>query len=213
MATLGELKTRIRLETNRDDISSGGEAEQALTDAIGSAIDYHANELFWFNRASSTAVTTGGIATVSLPSGMLYAREVTYQYDDLLNVTLDSISRRSETGLPTHWAESEGDVQLWPIPDAAYTLSISGIADIGVPATDGDSNAWTTQALDLIDARARIYLYRDYWRDPEGAQVAAIAEMDALKRLRRESRKRASLRRTGPADAPYLRTSFSILTG
>lgn len=213
MATLGQLKTRIRLETNRDDIAPGGEAEQALGDAIKSAIDYHATELFWFNRASGNVSTVGGSATIALPAGMLYAEDVSYLEDKLVKVGIEDIEHKNAEGVPSHWAEDEGAIYLHPIPDAAYVLKVTGIADIGVPLSDGDSNAWTTQAYDVIDARARIILYRDYWRDPEGAQIAAIAEKDALDRLRRHSRKRAGLRLLGPSDAPYLRSAFNIVTG
>ena len=38
MASLLELKTRIRLETNKDDIAAGGEAVEALNLAIARAI-------------------------------------------------------------------------------------------------------------------------------------------------------------------------------
>ncbi len=55
MATLAELKARIRLETSKDDIAEGGESAAALTTAIKRAIDHYAEEPFWFN--------TGGIVT------------------------------------------------------------------------------------------------------------------------------------------------------
>jgi len=55
MSTLAELKTRIILDTNRDDMGAGGELEQALADAIADAIEFHAGTLFWFNRASGTS--------------------------------------------------------------------------------------------------------------------------------------------------------------
>jgi hypothetical protein len=49
MSTLGELKARIRLETSKDDIAQDGESAAALTTAIKRAIDYYAEEPFWFN--------------------------------------------------------------------------------------------------------------------------------------------------------------------
>ena len=50
MATLGELKVRVRLQTNKDDIAADGEAVQALSDAIASAVEHYAEEPFWFNQ-------------------------------------------------------------------------------------------------------------------------------------------------------------------
>ena len=51
MSTLSALKSRIRLQTNKDDIAADGEAVQALEDAIASAIEYYSEEQFWFNQA------------------------------------------------------------------------------------------------------------------------------------------------------------------
>ena len=57
MATLAQLKTRIILEVDRDDLGSGGEAEQALIDACTDAIEHYSGEEFWFNRASGSGDT------------------------------------------------------------------------------------------------------------------------------------------------------------
>ena len=65
MATLGELKGRIRLLTNKDDIAPDGEAVQALGDAIASAIDHYAEEPFWFSTAGVAAPpSTDGASNV-----------------------------------------------------------------------------------------------------------------------------------------------------
>lgn len=212
MATLAQLKTRIRLETNKNDIVPGGEAEQALTDAITSAIGYYSQERFWFNRASGTATATPSDGELSLPNGMLIAQQVARNGCNLQKVPLEEIESRTDIGIPKYWAENEGAIRLHSIPDAAYVFDVYGIADLGVPAEDA-SNAWTTTAVDLIDARSRLYLYRDYWRDPEGAQIAAIAEIDALSVLRRHTRARDRTPLRNPGDMPYLRRTFDITSG
>ena len=55
MATLAELKARIRLQTNKDDIAAGAESEAELTDSIASAIEHYSREPFWFNKAGVAA--------------------------------------------------------------------------------------------------------------------------------------------------------------
>lgn len=212
MSTLAELKTRIRLETNKDDIASGGEAETALTTALTQAVEYYSDELFWFNRASGTGNTSASTATISLPSGIRYPLAVSYSGETLKKVGLDEIEYRTETGQPTRWAENEGLIQLWPIPDATYTLSVFGLASTALPA-DGASNIWTSEALDLICARAKFLLYRDIWRNVEAVKLAAQAEGEALSRLRKESRRRgiAPLRSLG--DGPWTRGGFNINSG
>ncbi len=214
MATLLELKTRIRLETNKDDIASDGEAETALITAITQAIEYYSAERFWFNRASGTANTSASTAAIALPAGIRYPRAVSYLSTLLRRADLGEIEYRSETGPPSRWAENEGAIQLWPIPDATYTLAVYGLAATGIPASDGAANIWTVEALDLICARAKFLLYRDVWRDMDAVHLAASAEGEALSSLPNDPRRRgiAPLRSSG--DEPWsARSSFNINRG
>src|SRR3954454_23466020 len=147
MATLTQLYTRIILDLNRDDMGSGGELEQAKIDAVADAIEMHAGEQFWFNRASGTVSTVTGIATIALPAGMRIGRIVTRLGKALRKVPLEKTlaaetSAAPVAGPPCLWAEEGGAIHLWPMPDAAYALAVSGIADLGVP---GSSNAWTVE--------------------------------------------------------------------
>lgn len=210
MATLAQLKTRIILQTNRDDMGSGGLLEQELTDAITDSIEEHADELFWFNRTTGTKDTVAATATVAVPSGMRLAKAVSYDGAELVHINLEQIQYRTETGRPTHWAENEGAIQLWPIPDAVYTLSVYGIAELGVPAS-GASNEWTTTALELTLAATKKRLYRDTFRDPEGAAMSKLQEDDALAHLRRETRRRNQ--QALQTDIPPTRNHFNIMTG
>lgn len=211
MATLGELKTRIRLETNKDDIASGGEAEAALTRAINRAIDYYSNESFWFNQARASATTTGGTQTVALPAALRSAKRVIYSNAELLKRGVEDMDATTSTGSPDYWAEDGSNIRLHPIPDAVYSLTIVGLSSTATPSTDTASNYWTTEAEDLISARARMLLYRDLWQDGENMKLAAQAEADEFTRLMRETaRRRARLMVT---DIPPLRNRFNITTG
>lgn len=207
MATLTQLYTRIILETNRDDMGSGGELEQAKVDAVARAIEFHADEEFWFNRTSGTKATVANTATIALPTGMRVARAISYQQTPLRSVDLSTIEYLTATGQPTQWAENDGAIQLSPIPDAVYTLSLYGLADLGVPAS---SNEWTTEAYDLIVETAKKFLYRGALRDWEAAQAAQAAEEEHLAKLRRETRRRG---RTSLVSDLQTGTRFNILTG
>jgi hypothetical protein len=86
VATLAELKARIRLETNKDDISSDGEAVAALTTAIERAIDHYAEEPFWFNTAGIvTPPATDGASNIwtSEAEDLIAARVRMLLYRDL----------------------------------------------------------------------------------------------------------------------------------
>lgn len=187
MATITALYTRLILELNRDDMGSGGELEQAKIDAVARAIEHHADELFWFNRTSGTKATVGGTATIALPTGMRIATSVSYNQVPLVKVRLDQIQHLTDTGEPTQWAENDGAIQLYPVPSGVYTLSLYGIADLGVPAS---TNEWSTEAYDLIIATAKKNLCRGPLRDFDGAAAAKDEEDDALTHLRRETRRR-----------------------
>lgn len=208
MATIDALQTRIILDTNRDDLT--GELAQALTDAIADSVEDYADELFWFNRKTGTANTVAATATVALPSGMRLAQKVTYLGCELPKVPLEAMEGRTETGPPSKWADDGNTVHIWPIPDAAYALSLFGIADLGVP-TAGNSNAWTTEGYRLILACAKKILYRGSLRDPDGAALAANEEQEAISKLRRETKRRGvSELRT---DVPRNRSTFNITRG
>lgn len=214
MATLLELKTRIRLETNKDDIAPGGESVEALNLAIVRAIEYYSDEAFWFNRDSGTVSTTSGIAYVTVPYAVRVCETVSYNGVPLQKVSLAQIEHRRDSGRPSHWAENGGIIQLWPIPDGTYSLSAYGIAQIDAPASDGDETAWTNEAYDLIAGRVKLILCRALWGNIEGAQLAASEEGEALARLRQETRRRGRTALRASGDEPWsAHSSFNINRG
>src|SRR4051812_46550197 len=178
MATLAQLKTRIMLDTARDDLGVGGELAQALADAIADAVEAYADEPFWFNRASGNVSITVSGGTVALPAGMRSAGLVSRDGVALRKVPLASLQGRSETGYPSLWAEEGGALRLWPIPDAGYTLALFGIAELGLPEDPDTANAWTQEGGRLILACAKKILYRGSLRDPDGMALARDEEQE-----------------------------------
>lgn len=209
MATTAQLYTRIILDTNRDDMGSGGELEQAKIDAVADAVEYYANEPFWFNRTSGTKATVASTATIALPTGMRVAESISYQQSYLRKVRLEEIQYLTQEGQPTQWAENDGAIQLYPIPDAVYTLTLYGLADLGVPAS-GSSNEWTTSGYQLILAAAKKRLCRGRLRDLDGYKMAAEEEAEALAAIRAETRRRGI---TGLVSDLPARAYFNINTG
>lgn len=210
MATLTELKARIAAEMDRGDIGSGGESEDRLDEALASAIESHSDEQFWFNRANGSGNTTASTATISLPSDVRVPSVVAYSGQALQQVPLSSIEHLTDTGIPSKWAENEDAIQLWPIPDGVYSISVYGLADTGVPDEGSSSNIWTTEAADLIVATTKKRLWRSVYRDVEGALLAQGEEEEALTRLRRESRRRGRANLTTDLPVP---STFNIVTG
>lgn len=220
MATLGELKTRIYEECNsRTYLEPGvGDLSGSLTRAIERAIEFYADEKFWFNAYQETEPTIASQDYIDKPAAVRRIETITLpaEYVKLREVSLSTLYEARLSGAgessPRLWAEYDDDIKFYPTPDAVYTLQLVGIADIGVPATDGASNDWTTYGQDLIAARARFVLYRDQFRDIEGASVAQAAADEALRRLRRDTAKR--LKHPLSTDVPVTaRRSFDINSG
>lgn len=212
MATLDQLKTRIILEIDRDDLGAGGEAEQALIDAYTDAIEYYSDTSFWFNRASGSANTIAGVPTLSLPAGLRFADSLACNGDVLKKVALADIQDRTGTGVSSHWAETGNSVQLWPIPDGTYLITFHGLSSVGIP-TGGSSNFWTTEASKLIVARSKVGLLR-LFKEYDAMQAAQAEEAEALSRLRSETRRRATTPLRAAGDEPWLGcASFNINRG
>ena len=190
MTTLADLKTRIVTETQRDDLS--GDLAAQLLNAIQKACRYYQNEKFWFNSIITTAATVAGTATVNVPSTMLRVDRVTIpaQYTELLEATLADLSYETVQSIPRAYAYYNDALKLYPVPDAVYTLELTGLADVAAPAVDADTSIWTNEAADLIVARAKMTLYRDQFRDPEGVQFAQADVQEVFAALKRETAKR-----------------------
>jgi len=197
MSTLGTLKTNIATLLRRDDLT----AEIAI--AIARAIQHYEREVFTFNEARSTALTTTvATRTVPLPSDFVRTDKLLVTVN---NSTYEVLAEpggigelealyfsSSNTGAPSIYAIYAGAFYLYPIPDATYTLTLDYVQRPAALATDNDSNAWTTDAEELIEARAMWWLQSQVIHDNDAAQASQMREMMALAGLRREATLRAS---------------------
>jgi len=190
MATYAELKTRIVTEMVRSDLDDTLATQ--LATHIARACEYFSDERFWFNAIVTTTPTVSGTATVSVPATVRRVDRVSIPAlgTDLREVALSALDDGDTQAMPSEYAYSGDSLQFYPIPDQAYTLRLVGIAQINAPSDDTDENAWTDEAQDLIVARTKMTLFRDQFRDPEGAQMAMGAVQEALARLKRETARR-----------------------
>lgn len=177
MATLGDLKARIADELLKRNLTA------QISAHISRAIEFYAGRRWWFNTGRMTGAVVSGSEYSPLPTGT--------RLIDTVIVGSIILERRDSsdieewetlavsTGQPTDYTVEGSNLRLYPRPDAAYGLVINGTFDLPALATDGDSNAWTNDAQDLIAARARMTLCRDVLRDPDGAALAASAVNEA----------------------------------
>jgi len=191
MGTLADLKARIL-----DEI--GGEVSvRQIGAAIKRAIDHYAAERFWFNVERGTTVTVAGVDTAALPP-RLRREDAAYvtlgsRLTPLCKRTFSEIDEAGDLisqGQPTDYAMTSAGIRLYPTPNAIFTLTLPGVYDAAALSADSSSNAWTTEAVDLIAAAAKKLLLRDIKGDAAGAAIATGAEADALYRLRAETAQR-----------------------
>lgn len=190
MATLATLKSRIATDLARTDLTAD------IANAIADAVDEYSDKTFYFLMEEADRSAVALTPTVPLPDNFrrLQMLTVTVGSDrrDLPpkrhQITYDEYRARvwntaSGTGEPCDYALWNELVYFDPTPDAIYTITFSFFGPaVGVPATDLDSNAWTTDGEQLIRFKAKELLYRHRIRNLE---QASVMEGEALKWERR----------------------------
>ena len=207
MATLGDLKTRIISETLRDDLAD--DMADQLTLIIQKSIDQYAANRWWFNERMGAVVTTVGSHVAPLPADFRYLDEawlqvggVAYPMRLLQAVDIDQLYAASMSNAqPTDIAILGTNLYLWPAASQVWTINLRYVGEV-TPALDytkdSSANFWTNQGQDLITARAKLRLYRDYLsaqlQDPR-VVAANNQEEEAYSRLRSEHNRRLSTNR------------------
>ena len=165
---------------------------------------------WWFRaKLDQTAAVTASDDTVTLPSDLetinfrtvsLYTTakqdEVNlsfFPYEDW-RISKDTID--GGEGRPSIITERpDGVLQLWPVPDQAYTLRYDGVYDIDVMSDDTDTpGATITGGTQTLDSRYHYYLvwdtvrrYAEHHNNPE---TIAMAQKNALAQHARLTEKR-----------------------
>lgn len=88
----------------------------------------------------------------------------------------DTSANPAVTGQPVDYAYFAEQIRLYPIPDAAYPVTRSGIQRLSTLVDSGDANAWTQDAFDLIRSEAKLILALEVIHDSDlaGRMQAAI---------------------------------------
>jgi len=202
VATYLETQTRIANELNRSNL--GDEIKLAIL----SAIDYYGKRRWWWNEYVGTLSTVASTAYVALPSDFVDLDE--------LQVTVNGTKRRicrtsyvdilamrenSSTGEPTDFDLYQDRIELYPIPNAIYTLTISYVKTLTVLSADADTNAWLDEAEELIRLHAKKDLYANKIRDMSMAKDMQALEDSTLLRMESLNQRRTT---TGRTRAYYL---------
>lgn len=211
MSTLGQLKAKIADDLARGDLTS------QIADAITEAIVYHSKERFWFNE-----YTIANPATFSTVSGRaLYGAADSASIPLLIRLDtvfatiggnlfplrssdpaelyyLNNNGGSGSQGQPIAYAHDGSSLTIYPVPNGTYTVSLLGHYRLDVPTSDAGSNAWTTEALELIRATAKASLNANVIREIQSAEVYEGIAARHLDALRRETARRTMRGRIKP---------------
>lgn len=192
MTTLAILKARIADELNRTDLTS------QIAYAVSDAIALYQVRRFRFNQVRGTFSTVAGTefyTTSTIPDDIVAVDSLRITVNGRV-VTLDpwsfqvmeDISSTSNTrAQPRAWSWYADQIRLYPVPDAVYPLTISYLQRIAAPASDANSNVWTTDAASLIRHAAKRMVYSEVLMNQGDAAACAQSEALEFRRLQRES--------------------------
>lgn len=186
MSNFGTMKTRIASEMERSDLTS------FIPNAIQDAIKTHETKRFWFNESRDlTFSTVAGqrIYTSADASWIASIIEIDALYvtvggqnrclrrRDATEIEL-SADNSALTGEPYSWAYWNKSIQLYPIPNQAYTVRAYGHIRLSSLSEDVDTNAWMTDAERLIRQSAKALLCAEVTFDDIGMQrYGALADI------------------------------------
>jgi len=190
MATLSEVTDEILDEMRRT-----GELTAQVQTAIKDAIKHYERERFTWNEARAVAVTGAGQEYYGLPSDVIEIDSLTVkdgtsikELREVNYVQIDVAQSNTQwTGEPAEYAIYDGQLRLYPTPDATYSLMMSYVHSLPELSATSDTNAWIDQGKQLIKYRAKWRLYTDIINEPERALAMKMAEQDALDSLQEKS--------------------------
>ena len=207
MATYGGAIDLILTELNRQDTSITAVVEREFLKAIES----YAHERWWFNEAriSFTASTTIYYPLANLSATILEIDQLSVTINSS-NVELEEVTHQAmhrmdvsgQTGAPSHWALFAEQIRLYPKPATAttYQVDLMGTKKLATLSASTDTNAWTTEALNLIAARTEKVVCARKFKDFEAAQMYQVAEDQEYAKLRDRAER---LQSTGKLSGGY----------
>jgi hypothetical protein len=196
MTTYATMRTRIADEmVNDGDITSA-----QINYAIQDTIKQYERRPWWWNQKTATMSTVASqeyysssdladipdiVQIVAATVGTIKSPMRAVDY-----LTIDDEQDGSVEGEPRVFAVFKENIRLYPIPDAVYTVTLSYIYRLTALSADADTNAWTTDAEELIRQGAKRRIAINYLQADDLAARFAVMEREAFTELMAENRRR-----------------------
>lgn len=201
--TLDQLKAQIRIETQRP-----SSRDDELTEYINSAIrDISRSADFRFLRTTSSITTTSTTRSVNLTSncGSIISlhyhdttsggSEKTRQLRSATPAEARSMYGEARTGKPYYYIRrgkvndsAAETLDLWPIPDGAYTLELEHFGFFTDITSSSSKNVITTDYPWLVIKRANMRLFNAVGDDESAARMMRQYAMERENVLHQERR-------------------------
>jgi hypothetical protein len=176
MTTLLDLQTAIATDLTRGDLTS------QIASAVTSAIKFYERKRFWFNvTRSKTFVTVAGQSVygvadmAEIPNivrvDALYIAQPgsVYPLDRQEADEFEFLNGGSTgPGKPSVFNYSDQTIMLWPTPNSVWTMRPHMHYKFAPLVNAADTNAWCTDAEELIRTHAKLLLYTDVIEDTDG---------------------------------------------
>lgn len=198
MATYLDMRTRIADELANDGDITSDQINYAIQDAIK---QYERRE-WWFTSAIDTFTTVQNqeYYTATDWSALTNAVQIdgmTVTYNGIQTAlaavdyeTINELQTNYAIALPRNFAYYKQAIRLYPIPSGAYTMTVSYGKRLATLSNDSDTNAWTTEAEELIRQSAKRRIALNYLSSEEVAARFAGMEREAFLDLLSENRRR-----------------------
>lgn len=191
MGTFLDLRNKIATDLTRTDLD--GQTKNAVADAIS----FYEPERFWFNQTRKLTFPTivgqfnyGAAALTQIPNVIEFDQVFIYPVGVPSNKSLLCkrevgdfewlIGSSTANVRPTDYCYSEGELLLWPTPNAVFTVRPIMHYRLPMLSADTDSTAWCNEAENLIRAHAKLILLTNVVEDDEGS-ARMQAQIPALK--------------------------------
>lgn len=191
-ATYGQLQEQIALELGdkMQLMPSSSGVWSPIKNAVQSAIAkwertrFYFNEFYdtvWFTTVSGQEVyTASDEAEIGTAVDIIRLRlrvgtdrftlvRRPWEYIDDISVG------QATTGKPEQFAYFAQQVRLYPIPDDANNIAVSGVKRLTALTADADANAWTQDAFSLIRCEALMIIATEYLHNDAMARAMEIA--------------------------------------
>lgn len=188
MANYGDIKAAIA-----DDIDDPmGEYTAQIARAVLASIRYCERKTYYFNETRDVTFSTvngqewyGAADNANIPTLVHIAAvwsedssgdrdQILYMRPEEMELLSDNSASRGEPYAYTYFGQR---IRIYPIPDATvYTIRLQlGPYRLTTLSSDTDTNAWLSEAYDMVKARAKYILAKDTLKD---AAIAAEALND-----------------------------------